>query len=334
MIPTARNTRTISNTVSPRGNDSLLSLGSLRFCALLVAAYLSLSYLLIGFKTDQLVLAGLFSVLYFASHVTRRFIMAFSVFILYWIIFDYMKAFPNYRYNTVHIESLYNAEKALFGFMDAGRRVTPNEFFAQHHHAVTDLFAGFFYLCWVPVPLIFAAVLYFRHRSYYFQFAFSFLLVNLIGFIGYYLYPAAPPWYVAERGFDFIANTPGNTAALARFDALTGIPVFAGLYSKSSNVFAAMPSLHAAYMLVVLYYGIRMKLGWINGLFALILVGIWFTAVYSSHHYILDVLGGIACTVLALLLFQRFARSAKGKAWLLRLSATRDGHEGNGVVRD
>jgi membrane-associated phospholipid phosphatase len=64
-----------------------------------------------------------------------------------------------------------------------------------------------------------------------------------------------------------------------------------------------MPSLHAAYPLLVLYYGIRYKLGAINLFFGLLLAGIWFGAIYASHHYVLDVLAGIACGILGIALF-------------------------------
>src|SRR3989337_222920 len=78
---------------------SLFTAKDLRFALLATATYLAVSYLLIGFKTDQLLLAGIFNTLYFASYTTRRFILAFSIFIIYCIVFDYMQAFPNYRYN-------------------------------------------------------------------------------------------------------------------------------------------------------------------------------------------------------------------------------------------
>ena len=64
------------------------------FC--IVVFYLLLSFFLIGFKTDQLLLAGIFCVAWFSNAVSRKFIIGFSIFIVYWIIFDYMKAFPNY----------------------------------------------------------------------------------------------------------------------------------------------------------------------------------------------------------------------------------------------
>ncbi|MHA4810967.1 phosphatase PAP2 family protein [Flavitalea flava] len=274
------------------------------------AAYLIFSALLIGFKTDQLFLVILFNTLFYLSKPTRRFILGFSVFIVFWILFDSMKAFPNYRFNTVHIESLYHAEQGLFGLRQTdvaqglpGALLTPNEYWQLHALPFLDGMAGLFYLCWIPLPLAFAGYLFYKNKENFFRFSFSFLLVNLLGFVVYYIYPAAPPWYVQLYGFNFHAHTPGNTAGLARFDRMFGVSVFSSLYAKSSNVFAAMPSLHAAYPLTVLYYGLRTRLGWINVLFAVIMLGIWFAAVYSSHHYVLDVLAGIGCGISGIALF-------------------------------
>ena len=300
---------------------TLFSPQSIQLAIISAVAYLLLSYFLIGFKADQLVLIAIFNTLYFASWNTRRFILGFSIFIIYWIIFDYMKAFPNFRFNAVHIQDLYNWEKSWFGFNWNNSTVTPNEFFAENTSAILDLLTGVFYLCWIPVPLAFAAIMFFRNRNIFFQFSLTFIVVNIIGWIGYYSYPAAPPWYVTIHGFDFIANTPGNIAGLVRFDNLVGIGVFESIYAKSSNVFAAMPSLHAAYVMIVVFYAIKAKMkGWIF-LFATILIGIWFAAIYSSHHYIIDVLAGIICGVLGIFLFRFWAQSKNGKLVLGKLVA-------------
>jgi hypothetical protein len=278
------------------------------------AGYLLLSAMLIGFKPEQLFLVALFNVCYYASAGSRKFIIGFSIFIVYWIIFDYMKAFPNYRYNTVHIESLYNTEKNLFGIHVNGTVLSPNEYWSRHSNSFLDVMSGVFYLCWVPVPLLFAGYMFFKNRQQFLQFSFTFLLVNIIGFILYYVYPAAPPWYVAQYGFAFEAHTPGNTAGLQRFDDFFNVHVFQSLYAKSSNVFAAVPSLHASYPVVLLYYGVKNRLGLINILFVLVMLGIWFSAVYTSHHYVLDVLAGILCATTAILLFQRLLMRQPGIA--------------------
>src|ERR1700744_62395 len=266
--------------------------------------YLVLSALLIGFKSDQVFLVLLFNVLFYLSGPTRRFILGFTVFIVFWVLFDSMKAFPNYRYNTVHIADIYGLEKHLFGIRGSDGVVrTPNEFWLVHQYTFLDIAAGWFYLFLIPLPLALAGYLFYKDKEAFFRFSLSFLFVNLVGFVIYYACPAAPPWYVENYGFVFNAHTPGNTAGLGRWDSYFHLHVFAGLYAKSSNVFAAMPSLHASYPLTVLYYGVRYRLRWWNALFALIMIGIWFAAVYTSHHYVLDVLAGICCGIVGISLF-------------------------------
>ena len=66
-----------------------------------------------------------------------------------------------------------------------------------------------------------------------------------------------------------------------------------------------MPSLHSSYPLIVVYFGLRKKLGWANIIFAIVTVGIWFAAVYTSHHYVLDVLAGITCAIAGIFIFQK-----------------------------
>ncbi|OCX52815.1 PA-phosphatase [Mucilaginibacter sp. PPCGB 2223] len=279
-------------------------------------AYLVISYSLVGYKVDQLVLIAICNGCYYISATSRKFILGFSVFVIYWIIYDYMKAFPNYNYATVHIGDIYNFEKGLFGININGKILTPNEYWRYNGSTTLDIICGIFYLCWIPVPMLFAVYLFIKHRRQLILFWLTFVLVNFLGFIIYYTFPAAPPWYVQLHGFNFIANTPGNTAGLARFDAHFHISLFHSIYAKGSNVFAAMPSLHSAYPMVVLYYAVKNRLGWITAFFATVMVGIWFAAIYLSHHYVLDVLAGVATGLIGISLFEyivehsgRFKRS-------------------------
>jgi hypothetical protein len=266
-------------------------------------AYLLFSAFLVGFKSDQVVLVVLFNLLYYSSGITRKFITGFSIFIVYWIIYDYMKAFPNYNYSHVHIADLYNFEKHLFGIHSGGKILTPNEYWRIHGSTFLDVMTGIFYLCWIPVPMGFAVYLFFKNRRQFLLFLLTFVTVNLIGFVVYYTFPAAPPWYVQYHGFIFKPGTPGNTAGLAKFDAYFRVSIFKSIYAKGSNVFAAMPSLHSSYPVIVLYYGIKNRLGLANLFFGMVMIGIWFSAVYLSHHYVSDVLAGILCAATGITLF-------------------------------
>ena len=197
-------------------------------------------------------------------------------------------------------------EKQLFGFVADGVRVTPNEYFWSHHNMFLDILTGLFYLCWVPLPILYCVWLFFtNNQTLAFRFSCGFLFVNLVGFCGYYIHPAAPPWYVIIYGFEPVLNTPGNVAGFQHFDSIIVITVFHSIYAGNANVFAAIPSLHAAYCPIAFYYATKVKDNyvWIS-ILAVVSVGIWFSAVYSCHHYIIDVLLGILTTIIGLTIFE------------------------------
>jgi membrane-associated phospholipid phosphatase len=272
----------------------------LLLCSLI---YLLTSYFLIGYAHEQIVLVLLINCLYFISDFTRRLLIGFSIFILYWVIYNFMKAFPNFEFNDVTISGIYNLEKSLFGVHENGTILTLNEYWLIHGTTFLDLLCGFFYINWIPVPFLFSLYLFNVNKREFLYFFLTFFLVNLIGFIIYYIVPAAPPWYLQKYGTEFIPLTQSNVAGLIKVDQITGIPIFQSIYSKASNVFAAMPSLHSAYPLVVLFYSVRNKMKNAQILFAILALGIWFAAVYTSHHYLLDVLAGIACAIAGILFF-------------------------------
>jgi hypothetical protein len=203
----------------------------------------------------------------------------------------------------VHIADLYNFEKNIFGINFNGQLLTPNEYWRVNGITTMDIVGGLFYLCWIPVPLGFATYLFFKNRREFLGFAITFFVVNLVGFIGYYTFPAAPPWYVHQHGFIFNPATKADIGGLVKFDQFFNVHIFKDIYSKGSNVFAAMPSLHSAYPIIVVYYGLRNKLGYANIILATVMMGIWFTAVYTSHHYILDVIAGIICAIIGIGIF-------------------------------
>lgn len=259
-----------------------------------------------------------------ALRPTRKTAFALAPWLIFACSYDWMRLCPNYEVNPIDVSGLYNTEKRLFGITTAAGVLTPCEYFAAHHCSAADIMAGVFYLCWVPVPLCFALYLYIKgDKRNYLRLSCCWLLVNLMGFVGYYIHPAAPPWYAMQYGMEPVLNTPGNVAGLGRFDALTGLPIFHSIYGKNANVFAAVPSLHAAYMLITTFYAITSRQPKpLIGLFAFICVGIWWTAVYSGHHYIIDVSLGVLTALLGILLFERvFLKLPKVSGWMQKYAA-------------
>lgn len=276
------------------------------WCVGLLIVWVAVTVCFIGVRPEHFLLATAIFLAFFLTGSSRRLMVALLPFIVFGISYDWMNLLPNYKVNPIDVEGLYNAEKAVFGIPVGNDILTPNEFFALHTSKVADFFAGIFYLCWVPLPVFYGFWLYFKKQpEAYLHFSLVFLLVNLLGFAIYYIHPAAPPWYVAQHGFEPVVGTPGSVAGLGGFDEMTGLGIFNGLYARNSNVFAAVPSLHSAYTLVAFVYSLRCRSGLIwQSVLGVVTVGIWLTAVYSSHHYVIDVLCGIATALVGIALFE------------------------------
>ena len=284
----------------------------------LALAYFLWMNFVVGLRSDHLVLIGLCLALFFATETSRKVFLSLLFFVAYFVIYDSLRIYPNYQFNPVHVAEPYEIEKSLFGFSYQGETVTPNEFFEENTHPALDVLSGLFYLCWVPVPLAFAVWLFFRDKRMLLDFSLAFLLTNLFGFVLYYAYPAAAPWYVELHGFEENFTIPGNEAGLANFDRIMGVGLFHDMYAKNANVFAAVPSLHSAYPILPLYFAMKKRLRLASWAFFVICVGIWFAAVYSRHHYIIDVILGIACALATILVFERVVLRTRVNGWLER----------------
>lgn len=287
----------------------------------LVVVYLFWNDIVGEIRSEHYLLVILWLSAFYAHDKSRRFILGFSIFIIFWIIYDSMRIIPNYEVSTVHIQEPYEFEKILFGINVNGNLLTPNEYFYIFNNKILDFLSGFFYINWMPIPIGFGIYLYFNEKPLFLEYSLVFLLVNLLGFAIYYLYPAAPPWYVEIYGFDLQIGIPGNRAGLVRFDELVGVPIFESIYNKNANVLAAIPSLHAAYPVIVLFFAIKKRLSIIAiVLFIIFMSGIWFSAVYSGHHYIIDVLLGVILALITLIIFEKISKRSNIRDYLTSFS--------------
>jgi inositol phosphorylceramide synthase catalytic subunit len=254
----------------------------------------------------QFLLGAIFLGLVVWSDGTRRFFTGMLPFILFMIVYDLMRIpQPLVRHLHVHVVEPYLFDKTLFGIREGGAVLTPNELFERHNWPLVDFVTGTAYIIYVYWSVLFAAYLAIWRRDeagrrLLSRFAWTFLLMNVAGFATYYIYPAAPPWYVADYGLG-PANmaTRSSAAGAARWDALTGIPYFAGFYGRSSDVFGAIPSLHVAYPLITFLYGLELRKRWLDVASFTLFLLVSFAAVYLNHHYVLDVLLGVVYTLVA-----------------------------------
>jgi membrane-associated phospholipid phosphatase len=262
-------------------------------------AYLVAVGLLGGLRADH-VLVGSLGLLDLYNHKSRLFLKLFFPFVLTGVLFDSMRYFYWQGIaGRVHVAEPYLFERAWFGV--GGR--TLNEVFLTHHGDALDLLCGFAYLVYVGEYLAMAFLLFWRGRlEAVSTFARSFLVVNVMGYVTYFAYAAAPPWYVTAYGLG-PARTDVRPAAAAaqRFDALLGTRFFDEMYGRGVDVFGAYPSLHVAYPLIAAILAFRVaELRWARWPAVAFFLLMCLSAVYLQHHYVTDVVLGVAYAIVAL----------------------------------
>jgi membrane-associated phospholipid phosphatase len=137
-------------------------------------------------------------------------------------------------------------------------------------------------------------------------------LLAVVGFATYVLYPAVPPWMAAQQGHlgpvTRIVPWAWSHIHVFSFDTLfeTG--------SKYANDVAAMPSLHAAYsLLITLFLWRHARRWWWRVPLAAYPPAMAFALVYTGEHFFVDVLVGWLYAVAAFLAVNEVA-----DAWALR----------------
>ena len=262
--------------------------------------YILLIYILGGLKIRH-VLVGSTALLYYVHPRTQKFIKYFFPFLLVGASYDFMRYFYWQGIEGhVHIKEPYFLEKKWFGILLEGKILTPNEFFQIKTFKILDFFCGIAYLTFVFWYLGFAFLLFFKKNyGVLRRFGWCFFTVNIMGFMTYFIYPAAPPWYVEKYGLGpAIMHVASSPAGTARFDALFGTHFFTSMYGESVDIYGAIPSLHVAYPFLVAWGALQIKKYLLPTVMFYLLM--CFSAVYLNHHYIIDIILGTIYSVVAI----------------------------------
>ena len=145
------------------------------------------------------------------------------------------------------------------------------------------------YMTHFIVSFIIAGVLWtFAHERFR-RFAWLFVLLTFAALVTYALYPAVPPWLASKNGY--LAPTAKIIDEMwthVRFGNGSGI--FSGTGHFADPV-AAVPSLHAAYPMLITLFFWRSAGRW-RWLLALYPLAMALTLVYTAEHFVIDVILG------------------------------------------
>jgi hypothetical protein len=122
-------------------------------------------------------------------------------------------------------------------------------------------------------------------------FTWGFLVLNMLAFSVWIVWPVAPPWYLDSFGATVPTGTvTGDPAGIARVDAWLNVELFGTIYGSNEFVFGAMPSLHVGYPA---WFVMFLRKPSARGIGVVYVLAMAFFAVYFNHHYLVDVLAGV-----------------------------------------
>jgi membrane-associated phospholipid phosphatase len=163
------------------------------------------------------------------------------------------------------------------------------------------------YMIHFLVPILTGVCLWLWGRTHFHDYMAALILLSLAAFVTYLLFPAAPPWYVAEQGLlDGADGAPligylkpevfSSVAASIGFDGgFLYTSVFHGL---GPNDVAAWPSLHVAYPFLAFLF-LRRALGRIAWLACGYTLLVALSVVYTGDHWLHDTIAGAAYAYVA-----------------------------------
>jgi hypothetical protein len=250
-----------------------------------------------------------------AAERGRRFFLDWAPLVATWLVYDRFRLIHSWLLSRVSVEAPYRVEQWLFGWLSGG--VTPP------HAARAWLAANAASPVWQAVALA-AQGVYFAHifvypalflawwlrgmsrprdRERFTRHVRAFTVVNLLGFALYLLIPAAPPWWVSLHGF---ATPTVDLVASANLAAAMDGALIRNTITTAPNWFAAVPSLHGAYpvLLFLLAWRERARMRWLVAIGAWG-AAMWYATVALNQHYVVDLLAGAVVAAAAVWISDR-----------------------------
>jgi PAP2 superfamily len=235
----------------------------------------------------------------------RGVVLEWLPFALVLAVYDLLRGLADGLLFTANVRPQIEAEQLLFG------GTVPTVWLQEHlwdgaaQPHWYDYGAWAVYMSYFVATYAVAGALWFFARARFRRYVGTVCLLAAMGFATYALFPAAPPWLASREGaLDWTTRSIGLISSHVPFLS------FDTLFERGSqyaNPVAAIPSLHAAYTLLITLILWRSAGAWARPLLAAYPVAMAFALVYTAEHYVVDILIGWAYAVAALWVVNRVA---------------------------
>ncbi len=254
---------------------------------------------------DKVVIVGVLLALLVAKPLT--FLKDWVPFVFLFAAYEYLRGLVPALGWTPHVHALVEIDTFLFGRLPTV--MLQDVLWREAGPTWYDYLFTLVYLLHFTLPLGFALLLWFRDRTQFRRFIVALTILSFAGFFTYLFYPAVPPWLAAYDGVIApVHDVMARTTDLFKHGG--GLPTLYVIMAP--NMTAAMPSLHAAYPMMVYLYAVRFY-GWKGHLFLPYVLTVWVGVVYTNNHWVIDVIAGALYAVVAFLLTEYLFRRRRAK---------------------
>ncbi len=246
----------------------------------------------IWFSPEQFFIFAFIAVLFLGKG--RLFLKDWLPFLMLFLSYEFLHSLVPLVSKNVHIFPMIHFDEKIFGAVTSVRLQAL--FYNPNTLKWYDYGAVLLYISHFVVPMVIGFIFWLKDRSFFKEYTFGMLILCYAAFVTYVLFPAMPPWMASNNGY--IPPIKEVTAIV-----MSHFPVFAihlpSIYSFfAANPVAAMPSLHAAFPMIVAMFTIK-KFKFLGLAFIPYIVGVWFSVMYLGEHYLLDVIVGAIYAMVA-----------------------------------
>jgi hypothetical protein len=260
------------------------------------------------FAPDQFFAFAIIATLFIGR--IKQFLADWIPMLLFLFGYEYLRGIVPYLTQNVHIFPMIRADTLLFGSLPT--ITLQSLLFNIQSIRWYDYMAVTLYISHFVIPMVIAFAFWLYDRKLFRDYTTGFLILSYMAFFTYIIYPAMPPWMASDQGYiPPLAKIMDQV--LASFSHPISVPSIYRFFG--ANLVAAVPSLHAAYPLIIFLFLAKRVKYW--SLVAVpYVLGVWFAVVYLGEHYVIDIVIAIIYTIIAFMFVTR-ARIRHNKYQLL-----------------
>lgn len=272
-----------------------------------VFAYLALGVATGSLRTYHWIMLMIIPVSFFAAERCRRFFLDWAPLVAFWLVYDRLRLLQPMLLHRVAVRGPYELEGWLFGAACGGDVPAHAARAWLAAQANTTLGVG---LSWAAqlvylshiflVPLLFLYLWIcgradLRCQAQFQRMMRAFAYLNFAAIFIYLLLPVAPPWWVSLYG---LTQPTSELLAQMKMSAAMDGRLVTALIHNAAQWFAAVPSLHGAYPVLLVLLALRDRNKWVLAALTLYTAAMWGATVALNQHYIIDlIVGGLLAGV-------------------------------------